>query len=475
MSVLFKTLFTGLCIVAMFIVDPLGIRVSAEKHYEDHILRLLAPFFSETVSDQVTVVLIDEAFLEQTERFPVNYTNLARLLKVTSHHQPKAVFFDILQHHKHSDRFERWLKTMGKTDFPLFMASDPEYDTPRRLKNPNSIRSQLNSVSDFVAVSWSGEQHYYPLLVDFEGQTTPSAALALYRIYCEQNTESCINKVSDTSFENSMVIQWTNKFDARQNEFRYVGESCEERPDGNLANMLNTFWTLIVQGVISEEELDNKLRLKCPPVLTISALSLFQPGAFNSTLLQHALNDRLVLFGYHLSGGTDNVISPVHGKLPGVYKHAMALENLVFKGENYWNVPASTGFFNLSIADIFEIAIQISVLFTVIWYRYSHLENQASGSNSALSGLKPVILVSLLILITIIFSDQLLDIGVSNWYALPLILLLDIPIFFYFMLESLKQRIQKFNQLAARNSKVRFHLVKRRIKRKQNVIFKEAK
>ncbi|MDD1781119.1 CHASE2 domain-containing protein [Enterovibrio sp. ZSDZ35] len=475
MSVFLKTLFTSVCIIAMFVIDPLGIRVSAEKHYEDHILRLLSPFFSEKVSNKVTVILIDEAFLEKTERFPVNYTNLSRLLKVTGYHQPNAVFFDILQHHKHSDRFERWLKTLDKTNFPVFMASDPEYDSPTRLKNPDSIRSQLNAVSTFVSVSWSGEKHYYPLSVTAYEQDIPSAALALYRVYCEKMALKCQKNQTNSSYENSMVIQWTNKFDSHQNKFRYVGEACNALPKSNIGSMFETLWTLLVQGLIPEEKLDDKLRNKCPPVLTISAHSLIQPGASKSPILKEAIQGRLVLFGYHLSGGTDTVISPVHGKLPGVYNHAMALENLLEKGENYWNVPASTGFFNLSIADIFEIAIQISVLFTVIWYRYSHLETNDASQESLLSGLKPVIFVSLLILLTILFSDQLLDIGVSNWYALPLILILDIPIFFYFMLESLKKRMQVINKVAVRKSKVRFLLVKRRVKRKQNVIFKEAK
>ncbi|KKD60850.1 hypothetical protein RN22_08905 [Grimontia sp. AD028] len=475
MSVIVKTLFTGFFIVAVFIVDPLGIRVSAEKHYEDHILRLLSPFFSESVSDHVTVVLIDEAFLEETERFPVNYTNLATLLKVSGFHQPKAVFFDILQHHQHSERLERWLKTIKKSPFPVFMASDPEYDSPARLENPSSLRSRLNNVSDFVSVSWSGEKHYYPLYVEAHNRVTPSAALALYRVFCQGVNAPCPNDLSDSSFQNSMVIQWSNKFDNRQNEFRHVGEACTNTNHSNISSMLDTLWVLLVQGVLPEEKLDAKLRNKCPPVLTISASSLFQPGASKSPLLREALENKLVLFGYHLSGGTDTVISPVHGKLPGVYNHAMALENLLQKGTSYWNVPSSIGLFNLSIADIFEITIQISVLFTVIWYRYSHLENQQQGKTSTLSGLKPFFFVAALIFLTILFSDQLFDIGVSNWYALPLILLLDIPIFFYFMLESLKKRLQKINETALRKSKVSYRLAKRKVKRKQNVIFKEAK
>ncbi len=52
MSIFFKALFTALLILTLFVIDPLGIRVSAEKHYEDHILRLLSPFFSDTVSDE---------------------------------------------------------------------------------------------------------------------------------------------------------------------------------------------------------------------------------------------------------------------------------------------------------------------------------------------------------------------------------------------------------------------------------------
>ncbi|WP_346348334.1 CHASE2 domain-containing protein [Enterovibrio norvegicus] len=131
----------------------------------------------------MTVILLDEAFLEQTNTFPVSYTNLARLLKVINQHSPDAVFFDILQHHEHSERLGRWLKALDRAKSPVFMASDPEYDTPTRLSHSDSLRLKIAAVSSLGAVSWSGEKHYYPMQVESQGRSTPSVAHAMYETY----------------------------------------------------------------------------------------------------------------------------------------------------------------------------------------------------------------------------------------------------------------------------------------------------
>ncbi|MBE1275027.1 CHASE2 domain-containing protein [Enterovibrio baiacu] len=474
MSIFFKALFTALIILTLFIIDPLGIRVSAEKHYEDHILRLLSPFFSDTVSDEITVVLLDEAFLEQTNTFPVSYTNLARLLKVINQHKPDAVFFDILQHHEHSERLSRWLKALERAKSPVFMASDPEYDTPDRLSQSDSLRRKIADVSSLAAVSWSGEKHYYPMQVESQGRSTPSVAHAMYETYCEKPSIICEHNDAPGNLSSSMIVQWSNTFDPRQNRYLYVGDSCLKQPDSAIGSMFDTLWSLLTQGLRSEQELDDRLRKQCPPLLTLSATSLFAPGASKSPELKEALEGKMVLVGYHLGGGLDTVLSPVHGKLPGVFNHAMALENLILKGGEYWHVPENIGVYNLSIADIIEISIQIIVLFTVIWYRYSHLENGQAHRNP-ISGIWPVLLIGGLILASVLLSHLSLDLGVANWYALPLILMLDLPIFLYFLLESLKKRMHTMNQRALRNSRVRFRLAKRKVKQKHTIIFKEAK
>lgn len=51
--------------------------------------------------------------------------------------------------------------------------------------------------------------------------------------------------------------------------------------------------------------------------------------------LRRNLQSKHVMVGASVAGVNDNVQSPVHGDLPGIYLHAMALDNLLTYGDNY--------------------------------------------------------------------------------------------------------------------------------------------
>src|SRR5699024_3682148 len=51
--------------------------------------------------------------------------------------------------------------------------------------------------------------------------------------------------------------------------------------------------------------------------------------------LQRLLSRRLVMVGGHFRASNDWVESPVHGQVPGVHYHAMALDNLIEDGPDY--------------------------------------------------------------------------------------------------------------------------------------------
>ncbi|WEM44670.1 CHASE2 domain-containing protein (plasmid) [Photobacterium sp. DA100] len=446
-TVLARALITTAMILFAFVVDPLGVRNAAEKHYEDHILRLWSPFYSEEVSQEIAVILIDDTFLRQTEKYPVTYRNLSNILKVISAHKPKAVFFDILQHYEHSPRLDRWLKTLDSQNFPVFMSSDTDYDTESILNDETSLRYKISQVSQLTAVSWSGYQHYYPLYVDWNGSKSETAAMSLYQAWCTAEKGRCSDSLQDPikSFIEPMMVQWTNKFDSQQNSYFPLSHECGQVS----SSQFSQFWDLLnlslTQGVQTDEALDEGLRQRCPPFLSISAAKLFESGSLKSEALSKAIQNRLVLVGYYLPGGTDIVRSPVHGSLPGVYYHAMALDNLINIDTDYWHVPEKIGFFSLSLADLIEIIVQVGVLFLVIWYRYTHLENELTdgetlNSRSQIySGIKPTLCIIVLIMASVLVCHFILKVGAPNWYGLLMILFLDLPIFLFYFLEAVKK------------------------------------
>lgn len=73
------------------------------------------------------------------------------------------------------------------------------------------------------------------------------------------------------------------------------------------------------------------------------------------------LGDRLILIGSHMRN-SDWAPTPVHGQLPGVHYHAMALDNLVEMGAGYRRVDSSW----FSVDDVFVTILTFVLLLAVI-------------------------------------------------------------------------------------------------------------
>ena len=67
--------------------------------------------------------------------------------------------------------------------------------------------------------------------------------------------------------------------------------------------------------------------------------------------LHDQLDGRVVMIGAYLRGFKDTVATPLHGDIPGVFLHAMALDNLLTKGGKYnrayeWEMPLKLPLFH---------------------------------------------------------------------------------------------------------------------------------
>jgi hypothetical protein len=79
----------------------------------------------------------------------------------------------------------------------------------------------------------------------------------------------------------------------------------------------------------------------CPPILTLNVEDLFRDRNYIAAHGNPAalLAGRFVFVGTRLAALNDQIFSPVHGYLPGVYQHALATDNLITYGANYPTVP----------------------------------------------------------------------------------------------------------------------------------------
>ena len=68
---------------------------------------------------------------------------------------------------------------------------------------------------------------------------------------------------------------------------------------------------------------------------TLRAYQLRAPDAAQEKYLRDSIAGRVVFYGTDLAGTGDIINSPLHDKIPGVYLHAMAYDNLVTYGDNW--------------------------------------------------------------------------------------------------------------------------------------------
>ena len=178
---------------------------------------------------------------------------------------------------------------------------------------PVSVQRQVDG-SDFVSRRYPFEQR------PEEAPAGSGIASAAVRMYCdaERAPAACVTRLTraqapDAGYE----LAWSPEGD-RFNQ-RWSQASCIETLSP-------------VRAILNQPALPRESR--CPPVATLFAGALLSPqedpafGAGNEDLFK--LADRsFLLVGGNFRGSGDLVTTPLHTLLPGVYYHAVALENLL--------------------------------------------------------------------------------------------------------------------------------------------------
>ena len=99
----------------------------------------------------------------------------------------------------------------------------------------------------------------------------------------------------------------------------------------------------------------------CPYTDYVEADGLILPDDDADEALNALIKDRAVVYGADITALPDEITSPVQGVLPGLYAHAMAVDNLLSYGDAYWRDPPAV-FAGLDVPQIAEILL--ALLFT---------------------------------------------------------------------------------------------------------------
>jgi len=290
---------------------------------------------------RAVVVIIDEhALALRGARWPVPVEFHAQFLAELEVLRPRAILLDFLliDPASHQDTCDLLgvAAQLRRDHIPLYLAiaapddlkpmdtvgcRDPQGALIRTADvfTPVSVVRQVDG-SDFVSRRYPFEQRADANAAP--GSGIPSAAV---RMYCdtERSPAACLKRLDGgQSFDSGYDLAWSPNGDPFNQ--RWSQAACLERT--------SPFRAILNQPALPRES-------ACPPVPTLFAGALLSPaedpslGVDNDALFRVA-DGAFLLVGGNFRGTGDLVTTPMHTLLPGVYYHAVALENLLaFHGQ----------------------------------------------------------------------------------------------------------------------------------------------
>lgn len=341
-------------VFAVFLLDkadPFGLSHQVQAYSEGLFQKVTSSFYRADAQDKIAVVLIDEETLaSRGEAWPPRYTYYEEIIRRIARQKPAAIFLDILVEDRraYDDSLETAKKSLGETlaskGIPLYLAS---LDNQRK-----SVFIDVPGTQPTLT-GWRGFGDDYPLLIkpgqyysDHDSQLEegeqcnnslkPTAALQLYRLMCEKGLQlGCpvgLAQGDVGEFCNAMVVQWGRNVSPIVPEQQLISETqCSASQDSMLDRLSAAFSTLKAELMFGiDEDLVKRVRQPCPYAVTVREEDLA------SEKVRGVLEGRVVMIGLSLKGIHDIVDSPVHGQIPGVYLHAMALDNLLSWNSHYF-------------------------------------------------------------------------------------------------------------------------------------------
>jgi CHASE2 domain len=383
LSVLIRSVLFALAATLLLQIDPFGIEESTASLASERAMKITSAFYPafDVSRERVTVVLFTKDYLQRTHSvWPLRYDEQGKVLRAIAQFRPAAMFVDLLYKNAHPTSagdargpdVPRALLRAFPTDIqvPLYLAAlhqpgaslvndcseHPEVVRPDGVIDRTSVHPDILSNSPvnprLVLIEWAGCEDQYPLYFGAD-PAVMTPAYALFREYECRYEKRCQSRAEDVEYRRPLSVRGgafpptlqRSYYSADLCQFNEMPDSWFKRLGARLGVALNQLILAALPGV---ENLTRQDRLPCPAVNVIPASALIgvdgeqcrAPDAREEcTHLRDLLTDKLVLIGAQLPGYEDYVDSPVHGQVPGVVFHAMALDNLLQFQLNYLQEP----------------------------------------------------------------------------------------------------------------------------------------
>jgi len=333
----------------LFFSDPFGITSHKAQVINNAIATFTQYNYHSQATEKIAVVLIDQSTLDNWKTdWPLTYGRTAGLIHVMACAKATGVFFDYTA----SAEFNL---ADGKDLLENFVADSsrggpdcPDGGRPQKIAvffgKADNINTPFAAALDRNHGSfWIGagqDDSLYPAgRADFPEQTLSigqvTAAFGVVRStsliadgVADAGTPCRVTDPRPKCWVKPIVLRWSGLINPKQSDVSRT-DGC--RGEQSWLEMLSN-----ILGLTHEKQYE-----PCPPILTLKAEDLYRDQSFIAANGNPAslVAGRFIFVGTRLAGLNDQVFSPVHGYLPGVYKHAMAADNLISYGANYPTIP----------------------------------------------------------------------------------------------------------------------------------------
>jgi CHASE2 domain-containing sensor protein len=335
---------------------------------------------SQVASDgrDIAVVLLGDNALDALGwNWPTPFSNHALVLNTILEHEPAAVMVDFLFPEERGPpvMLRESIADYQDSGTPLYFAEIPGRFPPITESLWSAFTKEVDNGTKprFVPVPSLveyGVVREYPA-VDKEGKTT--AAFQIYNdLLRHKPPYAALQERQPIEDDRPLTLLWP-----------------VDIPDLNKVYMKCPkigFWDKVLPGLkYGEHHADSERGVfeQCPTYSTIPVelllTSHFDPN--KHAQVREYLRNRIVFYGASITGASDIAFTATHGRLPGVYLHAAALDNLIALGRKYKSTESGHLLTEIRLNfECLQIALLALLIFGMLMFR--HLLRDVTNSDT---------------------------------------------------------------------------------------------
>lgn len=332
--VVFITVATGL--VLAWLSNKLLVDEAVKRAMSRIYAPLLSLNYSQAGQREITVLTVDDEDLKDYGlNWPVPLDFYQRVLDRVVKHQPKAFFLDVLfLDDKPAVEIDSLIGAACRSTtsgIPFYLATfaleSLSSNAERRIfeaKTSTGVPCVVPVRPNVTPDSIDQSQWAYPLRPRTDAERaspTPLPDSVALTIYCGLYAATCPGRV-----DVPLSLIWATE--AASTNVDTMVTRGDKGPLKPICRGVWNWWEVIPGANWLLTIADHPALPLCPynQVIPVRA---FKGQGFSEKELHDALAGKIVLLGVDLKAVGDNAFSPVHGRLPGVHVHAMALDNLI--------------------------------------------------------------------------------------------------------------------------------------------------